>query len=184
MTLDPSQFRDVAGLFATGVTIIIAEVDGQVHAMTANSVTSVSLDPLLMLFCPSRKARMVQELAGLTRFTINILRQDQQSLSSYFAGGWKDSAPPVFEFVDSPAGPCLEGALATIGCRTHSITEGGDHYLVLGEVIFLHKGAAPHLPLLFVAGKYRHVDFTEGVLAPDLTGVEDEPPHITYHHGK
>src|ERR1700748_3547085 len=100
MSLDPKQFREVAGLFATGVTIVVAEVHGQVHAMTANSVTSVSLEPLLMLFCPSRKARIAQDLAGLTHFSITILRQDQQALSTYFAGGWKASAPPPFRFVD------------------------------------------------------------------------------------
>ncbi len=182
MSLNARHFREVVGLFATGVTIVVAEVAGQVHAMTANAVTSVSLDPLLMLFCPSRKARMAQDLPGLTRFTINILRQDQQALSTYFAGGWKDSSPPPFRFVDSEAGPRLEGALASIGCRTHSITEGGDHFLVLGEVIYLHKGITPHQPLLFVGGKYRRVDFSEGVLAPDLADVEDEPPHIFYDH--
>lgn len=182
MKLEPKLFRDVIGLFATGVTIIVAEVDGQVHAMTANSVTSVSLDPLLMLFCPSRKARIAQDLGGLTRFTINILRQDQQALSTYFAGGWKDSAPPPFRFVDSAAGPRLEGALASIGCRTHAVSEAGDHYMVLGEVICLHKGITPLLPLLFVSGKYRRVDFSEGVTAPDLADVEDEPPHIFYGH--
>jgi flavin reductase (DIM6/NTAB) family NADH-FMN oxidoreductase RutF len=180
--LDPRQFRDVVGLFATGVTIVVAEVAGQVHAMTANSVTSVSLDPLLMLFCPSRRARLAQDPQHLTQFSINILRQDQQALSTYFAGGWKDSAPPPFRFVDSAAGPRLEGALATIGCRTHSIHEAGDHYLVLGEVIFLHQGITPHQPLLFVSGKYRRVDFSEGVVAPDLADVEDEPPHIFYDH--
>lgn len=182
MSLDPKQFREVAGLFATGVTIVVAEVEGQVHAMTANSVTSVSLDPLLMLFCPSRKARIAQALAGLSRFSINILTQDQQALSSYFAGGWKDSPPPPFRFVDSAAGPRLEGALASIGCRTHSISEAGDHYLVIGEVISLHQGVMPHQPLLFVAGRYRRVDFSEGVLAPDLAEVEDEPPEILYRH--
>jgi len=180
--VDPRQFREVVGLFATGVTIVVAEVAGQVHAMTANAVTSVSLEPLLMLFCPSRKARIAQDLPGLTRFSINILRQDQQALSTYFAGGWKDSVPPPFRFVDSPAGPRLEGALASIGCRTHRITEAGDHYMVLGEVLCLHKGITPHEPLLFVAGKYRGVDFTEGVSAPDLADVEDEPPHIFYPH--
>ncbi len=107
MTVDPGEFRDVVGLFATGVTIVVAEVDGQVHAMTANSVTSVSLEPVLMLFCPSRKARIAQNLPALTHFSINILRQDQQALSTYFAGGWKDSAPPAFRFVDSTAGPRL-----------------------------------------------------------------------------
>jgi flavin reductase (DIM6/NTAB) family NADH-FMN oxidoreductase RutF len=183
MSLDPRKFRDIVGLFATGVTIIVAEVRGQVHAMTANSVTSVSLDPLLMLFCPSRKARIAQDLPGLTHFTINILGQHQQALSTYFAGGWKDSArPPPFRFVDSAAGPRLEGALASIGCRTRSATEAGDHYVVLGEVVCLHEGVAPHQPLLFVSGKYRRVDFSEGVLAPDLADVEDEPPHILYDH--
>jgi flavin reductase (DIM6/NTAB) family NADH-FMN oxidoreductase RutF len=180
--LDPREFRDVVGLFATGVAIIVADVAGQVHAMTANSVTSVSLDPLLMLFCPSRKARIAQDLPGLTRFSINILRQDQQALSTYFAGGWKDSAPPPFRFVDSDSGPLLEGALASIGCRTHSISEAGDHYVVLGEVISLHKGITPHQPLLFVSGRYRRVDFSDGVPAPDLADVEDEPPHIFYDH--
>jgi flavin reductase (DIM6/NTAB) family NADH-FMN oxidoreductase RutF len=178
--LDPREFREIAGLFATGVTIIVAEVEGQVHAMTANSVTSVSLDPMLMLFCPSRRARIAEDLPGLAQFSINILRQDQQALSTYFAGGWKDSAPPPFRFVGSAAGPRLEGALASIGCRTHSITEAGDHYLVLGEVVFLHKGNTPHQPLLFLSGKYRRVDFSVGVPAPDLTDVEDEPPHIFY----
>jgi len=182
MKTDARQFREVAGLFATGVTIVVAEVQGQIHAMTANAVTSVSLEPLLMLFCPSRKARIAQHLTGLTRFSINILRQDQQALSTYFAGGWKDSAPPPFRFVDSPAGPRLDGALASIGCHTHSITEAGDHFLVLGEVVDLHRGALPHQPLLFVAGKYRGVDFSEGVVAPDLTDVEDEPPQTSYPH--
>jgi flavin reductase (DIM6/NTAB) family NADH-FMN oxidoreductase RutF len=183
MTVKHTEFREVVGLFATGVTIVVAEVQGQVHAMTANAVTSVSLEPLLMLFCPSRKARIAADLPGLTRFSINVLREDQQALSTYFAGGWKDSAPPPpFRFVDSAAGPRLEGALASIGCRTHSIVEAGDHYLVLGEVVCLHKGITPHQPLLFVSGKYRRVDFSEGVVAPDLADVEDEPPHIFYHH--
>lgn len=181
--MEPREFREVIGLFATGVTIVVAEVNGQIHAMTANAVTSVSLDPLLMLFCPSRKARIAQDLAGLSRFSINILRQDQQALSTYFAGGWKDAALPPFRFVHSAAGPRLEGALASIGCRTHSVTGAGDHFLVLGEVICLHKGITPHQPLLFVSGKYRRVDFSEGVLAPDLADVEDEPPHIFYDHG-
>lgn len=175
MSLDPREFRDVVGLYATGVTIIVAEVQGQVHAMTANSVTSVSLDPLLMLFCPSRKARIARDLPGLTRFSINILREDQQDLSTYFAGSWQGSAPPPFRFVDSAAGPRLEGALACIGCRTHSVTEAGDHCMVLGEVICLHKGSTPHQPLLFVSGKYRRVDFSEGVPAPDLAAAAGHP---------
>ena len=180
MRVDGREYRDVVGLFATGVTIVVAEVEGQVHAMTANSVTSVSLDPLLMLFCPSRKARIAQDTECLRSFTINILRQEQQALSSYFAGGWKEAAAPPFRFVPSPAGPRLEGALASIGCETDSIVPAGDHYLVLGRVVFLRKGIPPHHPLLFLQGRYRAVDFTDGARAPDLARVEDEPPHIFY----
>ncbi len=72
--------------------------------------------------------------------------------------------------------------MASIGCKTRSITEAGDHYVVLGEVVLLHEGVPPHQPLLFVSGKYRRVDFTEGALAPDLADVEDEPPEIFYHY--
>jgi flavin reductase (DIM6/NTAB) family NADH-FMN oxidoreductase RutF len=180
--VDPQAFRRLTGLFATGVAIVVAEVDGQLHAMTANAVTSLSLDPLLMLFCPGKKARIAQSPARMQRFTINFLREDQQALSSYFAGGWKDSAPPPFRFVPSPAGPRLQGALASIGCETDRIAEGGDHWLVTGRVIALHRGVEPHRPLVFFGGKYRAVDFSEGSPAPDLTQVEDEPPHIFYDH--
>jgi flavin reductase (DIM6/NTAB) family NADH-FMN oxidoreductase RutF len=182
MLPNPQRFRETVGLFTTGVAIAVAEVDGHIHAMTANAVTSLSLEPLLMLFCPGKKARLVQHPPGLKHFTLNFLREDQQALSSYFAGGWKESAPPPFRFVPSAAGPRLEGSLASVGCETEHIAEGGDHWLVIGRVIELHRGIGPHRPLVFFDGKYRAVDFAAGVPAPDLTQVEDEPPHIFYHH--
>ena len=182
MSVDTRAFRDTAGLFATGVSIVVTEVEGQVHAMTANAVTSLSLDPMLMLFCPGKKARLAQHLPNIERFTINFLREDQRALSTYFAGGWKDSEPPPFKFVPSAAGPRLQGSLACIGCQVETITDAGDHWLVVGRVIELHRGVRPHRPLVFFEGKYRAVDFAEGTPAPDLTQVEDEPPHIFYHH--
>ena len=148
----------MAGLFATGVTVIVTESGGQARGMTANSVTSVSLDPLLMLFCPNRKAHIAQDLPGLRRFTINVLRREQQALSSYFAGGWREPEPPPFSFGQSPAGPYLVDSLASIGCETHQLIEAGDHWLVLGKVVWLQAGAEPHDPLVFMAGKYRGLD--------------------------
>jgi flavin reductase (DIM6/NTAB) family NADH-FMN oxidoreductase RutF len=173
-------FRDAVGLLATGVAIVTTEAQGEVHAMTVNAVVSLSLDPLMMLFCPAKKSRLAQLLESMRQFTLNFLREDQQALSSYFAGGWKDSPAPPFRFVPSSAGPRLEGSLASIGCQLERVADGGDHWVVTGRVISMHRGVQPHHPLVFFAGKYRAVDLSTGAPAPDLTEVVDEPPHIFY----
>jgi flavin reductase (DIM6/NTAB) family NADH-FMN oxidoreductase RutF len=175
-------FRDIVGLFATGVAIVTAEAQGEVHGMTVNAVASLSLDPLMMLFCPAKRARLAQLLEHVGQFTLNFLREDQQALSSYFAGGWKAAAAPPFRFVPSQAGPRLEGSLASVGCQLDRVADGGDHWIVTGRVISMHRGVEPHRPLVFFGGKYRAVDFSAGTPAPDLARVVDEPPHIFYDH--
>jgi flavin reductase (DIM6/NTAB) family NADH-FMN oxidoreductase RutF len=175
-------FRDTAGLFTTGVAIVTAEARGEVHAMTANAVASLSLDPLLMLFCPAKRSRFAELLEHVKQFTLNFLREDQEALSSYFAGGWKQAPAPPFRFVPSQAGPRLEGSLASVGCELDRVVDGGDHWIVTGRVIAMHRGVEPHRPLVFFAGKYRAVDFAAGTPAPDLSRVVDEPPHIFYQH--
>ena len=180
--IDQRAFRDLAGLFSTGVAIVTLEALGEVHAMTANAVASLSLDPMLMLFCPAKKARLAAHLEHIRQFTINFLREEQEALSTYFAGGWKSSPAPPFRFVPSPAGPRLEGSLASIGCEMERVSDGGDHWIVTGRVIALHRGVEPLRPLLFFRGNYRAVDFAEGTPAPDLGQVMDEPPHIFYSH--
>jgi 3-hydroxy-9,10-secoandrosta-1,3,5(10)-triene-9,17-dione monooxygenase reductase component len=182
MSVDSREFRDTIGLFATGVVIVVTEVRDQVHAMTANAVCSVSLEPPTLLFCPGKKARLSRHLPDMRRYTLNVLREEQQALSSYFAGAWKDSPAPPFRFVPSPAGPRLEGALASIGCDTERIVDAFDHWIVLGRVLSLHRGVGPHRPLLFLAGRYRELGAEQGTPAPDLTQVEDEPPQIFYSH--
>jgi flavin reductase (DIM6/NTAB) family NADH-FMN oxidoreductase RutF len=178
--LEPRMFRDILGLFATGIAVIVTQRDGEVHAMTANAVTSLSLDPMLMLFCPGKKSKMAAHLHEMTHFSINFLRTEQQALSTYFAGGWKEPAPPPFRFVPCTEGaPRLEGSLAALGCEKHELIEAGDHWIVIGRVVALHKGIEPHRPLLFFRGNYRYVDFSEGGPAPDI-GAGDEPPHIFY----
>jgi flavin reductase (DIM6/NTAB) family NADH-FMN oxidoreductase RutF len=180
--IDPRAFRDAMGLFATGVAIIVTEVGEEVHAMTANALTSLSLEPRQLLFCPGKRARLAQHLPAMQRFSVNFLREDQRALSSYFAGGWKESAPPPFRFVPSAAGPRLEGSLVCIGCETRQVVDGGDHWIVIGEVMTIHRGIEPLKPLLFFRGQYRSVDVSAGGPAPDITQVEDEPPHIFYGH--
>lgn len=192
MSLDPRLFRNTIGLFATGVTVIVTQVGDEVRAMTANAVSSLSLDPMLILFCPGKKAHLSESLEAMTGFSVNILRDEQQALSTYFAGGWKEPAPPPFRFVPAEAAPPsggqtsfapaprLEGALASLQCEKQEIIDGGDHWIVIGRVVALHQGIEPRKPLLFFAGQYRSVDFTVAAPAPDLANVEDEPAHIFY----
>jgi len=180
-TLDPKAFRDALGLFATGVAVVATNVDGQVHAMTANAVSSLSLDPLLVLFCPAKRARFSQLLPRATGYSVNFLRDEQEALSTYFAGGWQETVPPRYRFITKDGLPRLEGSLASLMCTQRDIYEGGDHWLVTLEVRHLHRGVEPLRPLLFFRGKYRRVDPRDGTTAPDLVNTADEPVQMYYH---
>ncbi|HKJ74898.1 MAG TPA: flavin reductase family protein [Alphaproteobacteria bacterium] len=180
MTLSQREFRTAIGHFATGVAVIAAQVGDEVHAMTANAVSSLSLDPMLILFCPSKGARFAQFLPELTTFSINILREEQQALSNFFAGAWRDTQAPAFRFVRTAAGPRLEGALASLNCELLETLEGGDHLVVIGRVTATHIGTSPRQPLIFFKGQYRSMSLAEESPAPDLANVNDEPAHIFY----
>lgn len=183
MTIDPRTFRQTVGQFATGVTIIATRLAHQghddVHAMTANSFTSLSLDPMLVLFCVGKQTRMADYIQSAHEFSVNFLREDQQALSTFFAGGWKEPAPPPFRFVHWEGGPRLEGCLAALGCRLTEILEGGDHWIVLGQVVTLFQGIEPRRPLLFYGGKYAEINPAVSAPAPELGAVE-VPAHIFY----
>ncbi|MER3456838.1 MAG: flavin reductase [candidate division GAL15 bacterium] len=145
------------GLFATGVTVVTASAGDHTHAMTANAVMSVSLDPLLVCVCVGRQARMNRFLEEAGGFVLNILSEHQESLSRYFAGMWQPPEPPPYRFVPWVSGPRLEGALASVGCSVYQILEAGDHRLFLGQVLALHRGEGPLRPLVFFAGGYHRL---------------------------
>jgi flavin reductase (DIM6/NTAB) family NADH-FMN oxidoreductase RutF len=177
--ISPREYRNTVGLFATGVTVIaVVHDDDELHAMTANAVTSLSLDPPLVVFCLAKRARMVDELKRANGFSINLLREDQQPLSDYFAGRRIWPTPPPFRFVGWEGGPRLEGCIGAIACRLEECLEGGDHFIVVGRVIGLYQSPEPRRPLLFYAGTYRHLD-SEAVPAPDLA-EEPMPVQIFY----
>lgn len=164
-------FREVVGLFATGVTVIAAESEGEIHGMTANAVASVSLKPTLILACVNKQALMADILSETKDFSINILRDDQQALSTYFAGAWTDDAPPPFRFVPWASRPRLEGCAAALGCRVWNMIDGGDHWVILAMVLALHRGIDPIRPLLFYGGEYGQMDSGRRAPAPDLGWV-------------
>ena len=155
MSIDSRTFRQTVGRFVTGVTVIAIDVDGEIRAMTANSFTSLSLDPPLVLFCLGKETKAGHHIRSAPGFSISILREDQRDLSSYFAGAWAlDAAPPLFSFTEWEGGPRLDGCIAALGCRTHTIHEGGDHWIVVGQVIATYRDEEAGEPLVFFGGRY------------------------------
>lgn len=165
--VDASTFRKVVGLLATGVTVVAAQQGDEIHGMTANAVTSVSLDPLLVLVCVGKYARMNRFMRSAGGFSINILSEDQEVLSRYFAGSWKLRTPPEFRFAPWQGGPRLVGSLAAVGCRMDRSIDAGDHWIVLGRVVALHEGDPTARPLLFFGGRYRRLAELEAPAPPE-----------------
>jgi flavin reductase (DIM6/NTAB) family NADH-FMN oxidoreductase RutF len=154
MPIDSRTFRQTVGQFVTGVTVIATEASGAIRAMTANSFTSLSLDPPLVLFCVGKTAHLSAHLRDATGFSVNILALSQQDLSTYFAGGWKQASPPPFDFLGWEGVHRLEGCVATLGCTVEKIYEGGDHWIVIGRVLSLYRSEQACPPLVFSGGRY------------------------------
>ncbi|MFP5110388.1 flavin reductase family protein [Neobacillus sp. C211] len=149
--MDDRQFRSAMGKFATGVTVIATEVEGDVHGMTANAFMSVSLDPKLIVISIGEKAKILNKIKESKIFTVNILAADQQELSMIFAGQLKEHKEVVFDRLDGK--PVLSGAVAQIACEVSAEHVEGDHTLFIGKVTDIHLEDAE--PLIFYNGKYR-----------------------------
>lgn len=149
--MDDRQFRSAMGKFATGVTVIATETEGDVHGMTANAFMSVSLDPKLVVVSIGEKAKILNKIKESKIFTVNILAADQQELSMIFAGQLKEHKEVTFGRLDGK--PVLAGAVAQIACEVSAEHIEGDHTLFIGKVTDIHLEDAE--PLLFYSGKYR-----------------------------
>ncbi|MXO85814.1 alpha/beta fold hydrolase [Altererythrobacter aurantiacus] len=157
--VDPRTLRDALGTFATGVTIVTATApDGSHVGLTANSFTSVSLDPPLLLVCPARNAGSMAALEQAEHFAVNVLHIGQQSVSNLFAMKGEDRfAETEFELWDRGV-PILDNALANFECRKYAEYDGGDHVILVGEVERV-RYAPQRDPLLYFRGKYRRLHF-------------------------
>lgn len=149
--MDDRLFRNAMGKFATGITVITTEIDGNIHGMTANAFMSVSLDPKLILVSIGHKARMHDIIRDAGKFAVNILAEDQEEYSMIFAGQKKDEHSIEFNrFNDMPI---LEGALLNLTCNVYDTHVAGDHTLYIGEVTDLQMQDGD--PLLYFAGRYK-----------------------------
>lgn len=158
--LSSAVFRQALGRFATGVTVVTAErAPGQVHGMTANSFTAVSLDPLLILICVDKQARMLAVLERTQRFGVSVLKDSQRAISEFFALPEQDPAAERalgIRFHWTLSGiPVLGDALVQLTCRVASLHVAGDHTIFLAEVDTAEVFEGE--PLLFFRGAYRRI---------------------------
>ncbi|RLL47019.1 flavin reductase [Oceanobacillus piezotolerans] len=159
--MEDRKFRNAMGSFATGVTVITTEVDGNIHGMTANAFMSQSLIPKLVAISLKEDAHMLKKIKQSGQFCINVLSEDQQDLSKVFAGQVKIDSEIQFDYLDGK--PVIPDALAQVACHVKSEYIEGDHTLFIGEVtdVNLEDGE----PLIFSKGKYRTLEKLENPVA-------------------
>lgn len=147
------QFRDVLGLFASGVTVVTSVSDGAPVGMTCQSFSSVSLEPPLVMFCPAKTSRAWPLMQRAGFFCVNILAHDQSAISQAMATKGTDKYDGIPWRPASTGAPLLDGVLGYVDCAVHAVHEAGDHYVVLGrvkELGFVEDGR----PLLYYRGAY------------------------------
>ena len=158
MSVTGQAFRSAMGRFATGVTVVSAR-GRHPHAMTANAVTSVSLDPPLLLVCLDQEARVHDAVLEDGRFGVSVLGADQVRISDWLATrgrplvGQLSQVPVVIGEVLGM--PLVAGSLVRLECEVEAAHPAGDHTVVIGAVRGLDAGAGPADPLVWFGGGYR-----------------------------
>ena len=153
MVFDSQLQRKIMGQFATGVTIITMSNGGETWGMTANAVTSVSLDPPLVLVCVERGNQTHPQLTEAGCFAMNILSAEQKELSDRFAFTGPKDCSGLEVSTAATGAPILPGTLGYVDCQVREVVTAGDHDIFLGEIVAgeLFEGA----PLLYFGGGYR-----------------------------
>lgn len=152
-TIDVNELRRAFGCFVTGVTVVTTiDADGKPRGFTANSFTSVSLDPPLVLVCIARRAGSFEAFRKAGAFAVNILQEDQRDLSAAFASSKSDKFDKQPWTASRTGSPLLPACSAWIDCEMHEQIEAGDHVILIGRVVaFEHS---PRTPLGYYSGSY------------------------------
>ncbi|MBO0856844.1 MAG: flavin reductase family protein [Nocardia sp.] len=176
--IDGRRFRNVLGQFCTGITVIttFGEPDGDAPAapigFACQSFAALSLDPPLVLFCPSKGSRSWAAIERNGRFCANILAEEQQPVCARFGSREADKFAGIDWHTSELGLPVLDGALATIQCTVDSVVDGGDHYMVIGRVQDLSESTDADRPLLFYRGQYTAIEPDKTTPAPWRADLE------------
>jgi flavin reductase (DIM6/NTAB) family NADH-FMN oxidoreductase RutF len=150
---DPMHLRQALGRFATGVTVVTTRApDGKLEGLTANSFSSVSLDPPLVLWSLQKRAPSLESFRSSGFFAVNVLGTHQHSHCRHFATPASNKFAEIEHGIGLGGCPLLTDSLATFECSTHSVVEGGDHLIFIGRV---EKAVySDGEPLIFSAGSF------------------------------
>jgi flavin reductase (DIM6/NTAB) family NADH-FMN oxidoreductase RutF len=166
--LDRRALRNALGHYATGVTIVTTRTpDGAHTGVTVNSFTSVSLDPPLVLFCLSTRSSLLAAFEQAGHFAVNLLAKGQQALSNRFARPSCNTWEGVAYRTGTHGCALLTGALGIFECARRAAYPGGDHLILVGEVLRFETAPAPE-PLAFYGGSY-------GTFTRDQSGATAAP---------
>ena len=161
VAVDPVALRRAFGTFVTGVTVITTrDPEGRPRGMTANSFTSVSLDPPLALVCVDLNSRSLPILDAAERFTVNVLHADQQAMARQFVQKDGDRFAGIETETWSTGVPILPDCMANFECVTHQVFDAGDHRVYVGRVVKLRYDP-DHEPLVYLQGRFRRVHVEE-----------------------
>lgn len=152
-------FRQAAGRFASGVTVVTTRRDAYLYGITATSFVSLSLNPLLVTVSINVQSPFLEEVRESGVFAINVLSNDQALVSTHFSTRGRGRAKARFDGIDSheeqTGAPIITGSLSWFDCRLHTVLEGGDHVILVGEVMAAGGGGGE--PLLYWSGSYREL---------------------------
>jgi len=184
--IDPRMFRRALGAFTTGVTIVTTvDNDGVDVGVTANSFNSVSLDPPMVLWSIDRKSTNLQAFTDATHFAVHILAHDQQPLAALFASRGADRFAGMALSRGPGNVPLFDGCVARFQCRTAYQYEGGDHIILVGEVLAYDH--ADGEPLAYKAGRYAFAvaQETPSEIPPPAVGPgQFGPDFLVYQLGR
>ena len=156
---DPRTLRDALGCFATGVTVVTCLTQaGTPTGLTVNSFTSVSLDPPLLLVCLAKQAASAAALIAAPCFAVNVLQTGQQPASIRFATRDEDRFGTTPWSCGEAGAPILAQSLGVFECERYAVYDGGDHHILVGEVVKASFDAGLD-PLLYFRGRYRRLHF-------------------------
>ena len=162
--VDPAAFRRAAGQFATGIVVVTARADGTDQAMTVSAFTSVSLDPVLVLFCVEKIARFHDRVLATGQWAVSVLDERSEKTARWLAtrGRPADGQLDGHPYHPGPltGAAILDSALSSMECRTTAVHDGGDHSIVVGEVLAVTEPDPPGdsgRPLIYYAGHYRNL---------------------------
>jgi flavin reductase (DIM6/NTAB) family NADH-FMN oxidoreductase RutF len=156
-----AAFRRAAGQFPTGIVVVSTTLDGIGHAMTVSAFTSVSLEPLLVLFCAEKIARFHDAVLAAGSWAVSVLDEESEKAARWLAtrGRPLDGQLDLIPHHPGPltGAPILDAALAAMECRTTAVHDGGDHSIVVGQVLGVAEPAGEGRPLLYHGGRYRRL---------------------------